>query len=138
MGLKWQLALSSTYKILFMSTTHFVTLDAAKALTTNFQSKKEQILDAAFQGQEVLPTCETFERSAFDALLAQTGVEKIRIYLGMDSSNKVKMVIAGVNSGDNDMLPQTSSTVVSGEDILLEDGVRCPNMCPPSSDLNTF
>lgn len=120
-----------------MSTIHFVTLDDAKALTTNFQSKKEQILDAAFQGQEVLPTCETFERSAFDALLAQTGVEKIRIYLGMDSNNKVKMVIAGVDSGDNDMLPQTSSTVVPGENIILEMGTRCPTLCPPASDLNS-
>jgi hypothetical protein len=65
-------------------------------------------------------------------------VEKIRIYLGMDSGNKVKLVIAGVDSADNDMLPQTSSTVVTGENIVIEVGIRCPTTCPPSSDLNNF
>lgn len=118
---------------------HFITLEQAKKLTKNYRHKRERLVRDEFRGPKTMPLCETFDRAAFDALLAQPGCAKVRIYLGMDESHEVKLIAVGVNERGQDILPITSKTADFSTEtaVILEDGARCPEECPEDSDLNT-
>ena len=62
---------------------NFISLAQATAMTTMYRKNMESILDPKYQGQDILPICETFDRGAFDALLAEADCTYIRVYLGM-------------------------------------------------------
>lgn len=109
---------------------HFISLQQAVDLTTRFRNEKENILVTNLRNQGILPICETFERSVFDDLLAQTDCQAIRIYFSMDSSLKTKLVVVGVNNAKEDIL-------TTGDEKIVEEGQRCPDICPPSSSLNS-
>jgi hypothetical protein len=112
---------------------HFIPLSQAVDMTALFRAEKENILLPAHRGQNILPVCETFGRDAFDELLAQTDCAAIRVYFSMDAQLKVKLVIVGVNSNKEDILPVSPP----GSEKIAEDGQRCPDICPPSSPLNS-
>jgi len=109
---------------------HNITLQDAIDMTTRFRANKENILAQAYRGQNILVICETFTRDAFDDLLAQQDCQKIRIYFGMDSSYKIKVIAVGVDSNDDDIL-------TSRAELISEQGLPCPPICPPSSPLNS-
>ena len=109
---------------------NLISLQDAIDMTTTFRDEKENILIQSLRGQNILPICETFGRSAFDTLLAQTGCEGIRVYFSMDSSLKVKLVIVGVDGNKADIL-------TTSNEKIAEDGQRCPDICPPDSPLNS-
>lgn len=113
-----------------MPSPHFISLQDGIDLTTLFRTNRETVLDGDYRGNDLLPICETFDRDAFDTVLAQTGCEKIRIYFGMDEELQVHCVVVGVDDHDNDMLSEE-------EHKILENARRCPTDCPPSSDLNS-
>jgi len=113
-----------------MANNHLIPLDQAAEMTKYYRSMKEEILAAKFKNKNILPICETFDRDAFDNILQQNGCKKVRIYFGMDDNELVKMVVVGVNDQDADMLP-------ANDPVIIEMGIRCPNICPPSSSLNT-
>jgi hypothetical protein len=117
------------------SNNHVISLPQAIEMTTRFRNEKENILTTSIRGQKILPVCETFDRDAFDAILAQTDCKKVRIYFCMDSTLKVRLVIVGADGNDKDILPATSDTE-SGE-VIIEEGQRCPDICPPTSSLNS-
>lgn len=108
---------------------HLIPLSTAVTLTSSYRANKENILITSLRNQKVTPLCETFDRSAIDTLLAQSGCASIRIYPGMDSAGKIKFVIVGVTSAGEDLLAH--------DPIIVEDGQRCPDLCPPSSVLNS-
>lgn len=111
---------------------HLISLEQAVDMTTLYRADRETILATSYKGQNILPFCETFDRDAFDILLAQTGCVGIRIYYGMVSSKKVHAVIVGVDSNDADIIfPETQLSKI------VEESRRCPNDCPPASDLNS-
>lgn len=126
---------------------NFISLEKAKKLTSTFRGKKEKILDSGFKGKNVLPVCETFPRAAFDTVLAKDGCVGLRIYFAMDETNLVRLVIVGVNDKDEDMITKTESNTMmrsttegegEGEkDEIIEEGMRCPTICPPPSELNS-
>jgi hypothetical protein len=107
-----------------------ISLQDAIDLTTQFRTYKETILATAYRNMGTLPICETLARADIDCLLAQTECTKLRIYLGMDSNYKVRIVICGVDSNDGDILTRDA-------ELIAEDGQRCPTNCPPASDLNS-
>ena len=118
---------------------NFISLAQAIAMTTTYRKNKEVILDPKYQGQDILPICETFDRSAFDALLAEADCTYIRVYLGMDEDLKLRVIAVGANSKNEDILPPAGQTKLDGGDgggVIVEEGVRCPVICPPSSGLN--
>ena len=115
-----------------MATDHSIPLSTAAGMTSSYRTNKEALLVTAKQGLNILPICETFDRAAFDTLLAPTDCKSIRIYFGMDSDLKIHCVIVGVNADDEDMLPNDSNDYQ-----IMDGGVRCPENCPPSSDLNS-
>lgn len=121
------------------STNHFISLQQAVEMTTRFRNEKENILTQSMKGQKILPICETFDRSAIDALLIEKNCTRIRVYFCMDNTLKVKLVIVGVDSNDQDILPPAAkaTTVTTSDEVVVEDGQRCPDFCPPPSSLNS-
>lgn len=115
---------------------HFISLNQAIEMTSLFRSEKENVLALAYQQQDIMPVCETFNRSDLDSLLAKQDCEALRVYLGMDEELKVHLIIVAVNENEEDILPVPALGNTVDEDIV-EEGHRCPPSCPPSSPLNT-
>ncbi|MEJ7912998.1 MAG: hypothetical protein WKF70_07575 [Chitinophagaceae bacterium] len=113
---------------------HFITLQSAVGMTTAFRAARETVVKDEYRGQNILPIAETFDRSAFDTLLSQPGCTAIRLYSSMDAFLKIHTVAVAVNIRNEDILP----SVVSGrlENDIVENSMRCPEECPPSSPLN--
>lgn len=117
---------------------HFITLSKAIELTTRFRSKKDQILKIEYQSQGILFTSETFSREAIESLLNQPGCVSVRHYLGMDADLKIRLVIVGADSDGNDILPSAqNNNLLETEGDIVEDGQRCPDICPPDGPLNS-
>jgi hypothetical protein len=114
---------------------HFISLTEAVDMTTLYRSDKETILATAYQNQDILPLSETFNRDAFDTLLAKEGCEGLRIYYGMDENLNVHAIIVAVNEENEDILPDSTQNTITENDIV-EEGQRCPDLCPPPSALN--
>lgn len=104
-------------------------------MTALYRSDKEAILATAYQNQNILANSETFNRYAFDTLLAIDGCAGLRIYYGMDENLKVHAIIVPVDSENEDILPDSESLMLV-EPNIVEEGQRCPDLCPPPSPLN--
>jgi len=123
-----------------MSNKHSIPKDQAKGMTKKFREKRDHILAPEFKNKDILPKCETFDRAAFDRVLAQDGCTSIRIYYGMDAEDKVHAIIVGVDAQNRDMLKSSAANVVMDgvDDEIIENGDRCPTVCsPPPSELNS-
>jgi hypothetical protein len=113
---------------------NLINLTEGAEMTKLYQGKNETILDPKYRNIGTLPVCESFDREAFDMLLSLDNCKGIRIYCGMDSDLKVKMVICGVDENDRDLY----LTVPNSEDqMVIDSGIRCPTFCPPASVLNS-
>ncbi|MBA2499266.1 MAG: hypothetical protein H0V30_06020 [Chitinophagaceae bacterium] len=117
---------------------NFITLANASQMTATFRQNREAVLDSNYQNQDILPKSETFDRADLESILAQTGCVRIRIYYGMETNLKMHAIFVGVNENDEDMIlvPNQSLTEADDEGLLLQGGVRCPEICPPESELN--
>jgi hypothetical protein len=121
-----------------MATKHSIALDHAKKMTRKFRDQKENIMSGKFKGKKMLPQCETFDRACFDQLLAQDDCTGVRVYFGINDDDQVNLVIVGVNSKNEDILPgENEQPILTGGKVIIEDGTRCPDQCPPSSSLNS-
>lgn len=105
-------------------------------MTTLYRVNREVILSTTYQGLEILPLSETFNRDSIEALLKITGCAGIRIYYGMNENKQVHAILVGVNSSNEDQLP-TGAAAIGEEPEIIERGQRCPPACPPDSPLNT-
>lgn len=106
----------------------FISVTEASSMNANFRAIRESMLDASYQGNDMLPICETFEKSEVLTILNQTGCTGLRAYLGLNEAGQVNLVLVGVNENDEDMLDNS---------YVLERGIRCPEECPPRSSLNS-
>ena len=121
-----------------MPNQHLIPLDQAKTMTLLYRGEMNNILATPYEGKGILPICETFDRAAFDNLLAETGCTAVRVYYGMSDDLKVHAIIVGVNSNNEDILPPSGNTIgTEGDPVILEEATRCPDDCPPSSPLNS-
>ena len=116
---------------------NFITLTIAKQVTLSYRQNKETILATTYQNQNILALSETFSRTDIELLLNQSGCMGIRIYPGMDTSDKVHAILVGVNENDEDMIVPDNQLLSEDDGLILERGVRCPEDCPPESDLNS-
>ena len=117
------------------SASHDISLQTAIDMTTAYRSNRETILDSGYQNQDILPLSETFNRDAIDRLLAVDGCAGIRIYYGMDSSDKVHAILVAVNEENEDLI--VGNSLLNEEPVIIEVGLRCPPSCPSPSDLNS-
>ena len=113
---------------------NFISLADAIAMTQTYRTEKENILAIPYKQQDILPICETFDRAAFEALLNEQDCRYIRIYLGMGSDLKIRVIAVGADSEERDILPASAG---DGDGNIVEDGMRCPTICPPASPLNS-
>jgi len=123
----------------------FIPVSAAAQMTADYRKSREQLLKPEFQGRNILCICETFEKAQVQTLLDKTDCAGIRVYYGMDESAKVHAILCAVDEDDADILPALSNAAGRGhhdsgaggvDDFTLENGQRCPEECPPPSDLN--
>ncbi len=112
---------------------HFISLAQAIEMTTRYRTQKESILSSDFRGKNILSISETFDRDAFDDVLAKPGCVALRIYYSMDVNNIVHAIIVGVNKDNDDMLPGAGDT-----SSIIEDGKICPPLCGTTSPLNSL
>lgn len=106
--------------------THIISLEEAIALTTRFRHHRST----------ELPISETYSKSAILSLLEQRGAEKLRIYLGEKEDGKICTVLVAANKLDQDILPNSTDMSPTDEGLILEDAIRCPELCPAVSPLN--
>ncbi|RYG42939.1 MAG: hypothetical protein EOO01_22150, partial [Chitinophagaceae bacterium] len=99
--------------ILFPDLNHFIPLNEAKVMTARYRAEKENILALEYKGQNILSNCETFNRAEFDYVLAQEGCVGLRVYFGMTPDLKVKVIVVGVNSENQDILPSPSAALLT-------------------------
>lgn len=116
---------------------HLISLQKAVEMTTRYRREKETILASQYQEQNILPNSETFNRAGIEKLLAETNCAGIRIYYGMDETLKSHAILVGVNKANEDILPLSSNSLSGTDEPILEEGQRCPDICPPKSPLNT-
>jgi hypothetical protein len=92
---------------------HIITLQEAQEMTYAYQDAIQ------FQGQTI---SSAIDLDAITQLINQAGCNGIRIYFGLNSSNKLAPVIV---SYDVNNMDQTSG-------IILNRGSNCPTNCPTS------
>lgn len=109
---------------------HFISLSVAEVMTEKYRANKEDILKTQHQNLNILPLSETFAKAAFQALLNKSGCESLRIYYGMDDELKIHAIIVAVDEDNNDILNSQS-------DDIVDNGNRCPDLCPSLSPLNS-
>lgn len=114
----------------------FISLQQAVDMTTLYRNMRETILAPEFKGQNILALNETFERNIFDALLAKPDCTGIRIYYGMDTSQRVHAIVVATNSNNEDILPSAAGPLTGGNTDIGDEAQRCPDDCPPPSPLN--
>ncbi len=110
---------------------HEISVQTAIEMTTRFRASKPSDL----------PLCETFEMEAIQKLLDTYGCGYLRIYYGRKENGDIHAILVAADPDDFDILPSPDPDYVDeNEDniiIIVEDGYRCPTLCPPESPLNT-
>jgi hypothetical protein len=107
---------------------HEISLQQAIDMTTLYRANRPSNF----------PICETFEKEAINKLLAEDGCAYLRIYYGMKENKEVDAILVAANASEEDILPPASTAAATaGDGVILEDGYRCPQACPPPSPLNT-
>lgn len=106
---------------------HEISLQEAIAMTTLYRNNKPSNF----------PICETFDVDSITKLISTEGCKFLRIYYGMKEDMEADAILVAVNADEEDILPSSNDiTSDTNNIILVEDGIRCPPDCPPSSPLN--
>ena len=122
---------------------HSIPLSEAVAMTRRYRENRPLILKSNYP-TEILTLSETFNKDAVVALGNTPGAAGIRIYYGMDDSLLCHAILVAVNDQGEDILPPADAargaaatlTVTDDPIDILEDAIRCPDICPPDSPLN--
>jgi hypothetical protein len=123
-------------KTQFFGNNHSITLEEAKRMTKKFRTEKDKMIKEEYK-EKHLPICESFDRSAFDALLQREDCKGIRIYYGMnDDSHHIHAVIVAIDADGKDILPIPGVVMDGTEAVIIDRGMTCPDYCPDHSDLN--
>jgi hypothetical protein len=116
---------------------HLISLSEAIAMTSLYRQEREGILMSNYRNQNILPIAECFSRGAFDTVLAQSGCAGLRIYYGMAEDLQVHAIIVATDASGHDLLPGSNQLTNEEEDIIIERGNRCPEICDSGSPLNS-
>jgi polyphosphate kinase 2 (PPK2 family) len=106
-------ATDSKDKIFIGAEKHEIALSEALQLVANFRKDPQA---PKSQGG-------SFERGAFDKILAQPGCERIKMYWAKDQNGKFTVVLIGVDAAGKDM--------VAGS--VMDKTFPCPPMCDITS-----
>ncbi len=109
-----------------INSSHEITLQQAIDMTTLYRTNRPPNF----------PICETFEVDAISKLIATPECKFVRIYYGMKEDKEVDAILVAANADGQDLLPASSESGLNAnavQNIVLEDGFRCPQFCPPVS-----
>jgi polyphosphate kinase 2 (PPK2 family) len=106
-------ATDSKDKIFLGAEKHEIALNEALQLVANFRKDPQA---SKSQGA-------SFDRGAFDKILAQPGCEKIKMYWAKDQNGKFTVVVIGVDAAGKDMI----------EGPVMDRILPCPPMCDKTS-----
>jgi hypothetical protein len=101
-----------------------ISLEVAQRWTTNFKIDNPTGTKAHFFGLEILKL-----------LLAEEGCVGIRMYYAIDDEGKRQIILVGVNSNGDDLLPASMQLDGDGGNIVADASYPCPSFCPPGSGL---
>lgn len=105
---------------------HQISLQEAVDMTTKYRQNQP----ANF------PQYESFDVEAVKALISSEQCKFLRIYFGMKEDNQVELILVAADEQGQDLLPATTEGSTNTEDnVILEDGFRCPQFCPSNSVL---
>ncbi len=125
----------STTKTLPAANSHFISLPQAVKMTERFRNNKENILATEYKQRDSVPLSETFNRQSIEKLLATPGCAGMRIYYSMDEDLKIHAILVAVNDSNKDLLPSEGTMSAANDIVIVEEGQRCPDLCPPPSPL---
>jgi hypothetical protein len=114
---------------------NLITLEEGAVMTALYRAEMENVIAPEYKDMGILPICESFDRTAFDSLLALGNCTGVRIYCGMDTNLQIKFVVCGVGENNEDVYIPASPG--SQEFKVIDQGMRCPDICPPESELNS-
>jgi hypothetical protein len=114
---------------------NFISLEKAIEMTSLYRQQMETILASQFKGLDILAKSEIFSRDQVEKLLSKPECGQLRVYYGMSQDLKIHALLVGVDQNGNDILGSDKLSSASQE--VLEDALRCPPHCPPSSPLNS-
>ncbi len=121
-----------------MSNNHSIPLNQAVAMTQRFRTNKSLVIAEGYD-KNILPICETFDRSIIDNLMSTPRCTAFRIYYGMSDDLLIHAILVAVDGSGADILPAINypgGSTGNNPDIG-EVGQLCPPVCPPASPLNT-
>jgi len=95
---------------------HVIDLNEAIEMTHSFQMSDLAI--------DQTVSC-LIDKSAYELLMNQSECASVRTYFSLNSSNKLTIVVVGVDANGNDL--------TAG--IILNRGFNCPTRCPINSEL---
>ncbi len=116
-----------------MAHNHRITLKEATELTRRYQDERESMSTPDYK--DALPYCETFDKQAFDELIREPESVSVRCYFGMNENKEVRLIFVSVDDKNKDILPGEDEQADAGAGIL-ENGTRCPPICPHDGPLN--
>lgn len=112
---------------------HNISLEQAVRMTSIYRERRAELAEQLSE-QMVLPLSETFNREAFEQLLAQPGCVGIRMYLGMDDEAQLRTLYVAVNDNEEDILPLEADETAG---VIIETGKTCPPDCLSTSPLTS-
>lgn len=129
------------YQTNLQNVNHFISIEAAQSLIERFASNRNDIIDGNFSEADPFSSCSTFDKTSIISLLNQDGCIGLRIYSGMyddltteEKKGKIVFVLCGVDENGNDLNldPETEET----DQLIMEDALLCPPLCPDPSLIN--
>jgi hypothetical protein len=79
-----------------------------------------------------------FDKHVVLKMLHEDKCEGLRIYNALDDEGKIHFVLVGTDGNGKNILPggdeymaKTVEEIDGGDPILIDNGARCPPLCPP-------
>ncbi len=83
---------------------HIISKTEAESMISRFKDNQTDILNGSFEGQDIFPPSESFNREAIELLI--NSYEKysgFRIHLGMNENKRVCLIIFTMDEDGNDL-----------------------------------
>jgi hypothetical protein len=109
---------------------HTITRTDAATLYTALDTVKESMLATGYQNNDTVVLHETFNVAAIRALMDQTDCHGLRVRLGMDGSNKMRVILCAIAEDGTDVVERYISSPADPMEnvptLIDEAGQRWP------------
>jgi len=83
------------------------------------------------------PRSESFGIDDVKRLLSVAGASALRIYYGLNENGEFCSILVAADASGNNILPAQADKLAGkpGDPVILDDGIRCPPICPKGGSL---